>query len=172
MNTHPNNTNSTQSLSEAWLNLISRYDWDWYVTHTFREDVYPERADKLWRVWCSKINTALYGNHWHKKVKRGTVPGVYWVRAIEYQKRGVLHFHGLVKGVQGMNQFIWMNEWLNLDGKGLTEGLTGMSRIHPYENFNKQNYIIQYISKYVSKGGEIDLSPNLINYQPELFRRN
>lgn len=76
----------TESIRGAWTTFLDRWEWDWFVTLTFREHVHPERADKLFRVWISKINRELYGHRWYK---RGD--GVYWARALEYQKRKVLH---------------------------------------------------------------------------------
>lgn len=156
-----------QPLHEGWFQLLNEFHWQWYITHTFRESVHPERADKLWRVWCSKINRYLYGPRWHKKNK-----SVFWVRAIEYQRRDVIHFHGLMTGVESLNQFEWMDKWLNLDGEGVGEGLTGISRIYNIDKEEKTDAVIRYVSKYVVKGGEIDLSPNMPAYNKPLLKRS
>lgn len=171
MSTNPAITNSKPTLQSAWVTLLSEFNWEWFITHTFREECHPERADKLWRLWCSKINRDLYGPTWAKKMKKGTVPGIYWTRAIEYQKRGVIHFHGLMSGVEALNQFTWMENWLNLDGYGTSEGLTGISRIHTINTQNDYTPIINYISKYVTKQGEIDLSPNMPGYSQHIRQR-
>lgn len=148
---------------EAWVELLSQFAWHWYITHTFRESVHPERADKLWRVWCSQINRYLYGPQWYKKGR-----GVYWVRALEYQRRDVIHYHALMLGCESLNTYEWQEKWLNLDGFGTKEGLTGISRIYPYEQFNNTESIISYVSKYVIKKGDLELSPNIAGYTRKL----
>jgi hypothetical protein len=172
MHYHPKHKHPAQKLQEGWVELISRYEWDWYITHTFLVNVHPERADKLWNLWCSQISRKLYGPRWSRKVNRGIVPGIHWVRASEYQQRGTLHYHALMKGVEALHPFYWMEKWLNLDGIGLHEGKTGISRIYPSKDFLKEGSIIKYISKYVIKGGDIDLSPNLAGYTNYLPLRN
>jgi len=157
----------SQQMHSAWVDLLSEFHWQWYITHTFRESVHPERADKLWRLWCSKINRELYGPRWFKKNK-----SVYWVRAIELQKRDVIHFHGLMSGIDALNQFEWMENWLNLDGIGTGIGLTGISRIYNIDKGESTDAVISYVSKYVSKGGEIDLSPNMPAYSEFLRLRS
>jgi len=134
----------------GWEGLLDRYAWDWFGTFTFREEVHPEAADKLYRVWASKLNRKLAGRNWAKRPTQTA----RWARGLEWQKRGVLHYHALLYTRQGLNQqamrFDWMREWEQLGG--------GISRILPCDGAKR---VRAYIAKYCGKGGEVDLSPNL-----------
>jgi hypothetical protein len=139
-------------LQAGWLELLERYQWQWFVTLTFREAIHPEAADKLFRVWISKLNRHLYGVKWYKKQDQG----VYWVRALELQKRGVIHFHALLADVKDLNhsalRFYWKNEWYKLGG------------IAHIEEPASVEHCSRYVSKYVAKEGELECSPNLRSY--------
>jgi hypothetical protein len=65
-----------QRLVDAWVEYLSRWTWDWFVTLTFREAKHPEAAEKVFRVWISKMNRDMYGPRWSKHRR-----GVRWVRA-------------------------------------------------------------------------------------------
>lgn len=144
------------ALSDAWGNFLARYPWEWFVTLTFVEDVHPEAALKKWRLWVSKINRELFGPRWAKK-KHG---GVYWVVSIEYQERGVIHLHALMTGLRETRRLTWMDKWQELDTK------TGFARIFPVENNEAAS---RYVSKYISKGGEIFFSDNLKDISNDLL---
>ena len=36
-----------QRLVDAWVEYLSRWTWDWFVTLTFREAKHPEAAEKV-----------------------------------------------------------------------------------------------------------------------------
>jgi hypothetical protein len=133
---------SSQDKSFAWAEFLSRYEWAWFCTLTFRESVHPEKADKLFHVWWCMINARLFGRRWYKKGRC-----VRWVRAIEYQKRNVLHYHALIggKGTPGLKAREFEEAWFEL------AGICRMSLVE------SQGAALAYISKYVSKGGQIDL---------------
>lgn len=143
---------------QAWGEFLSRYEWEWFVTLTFVIDVHPEEALKKFRVWVSMINRLLYGPRWAKKAHGG----VYWVCSIEYQKRGVIHFHALMIGVRELRRLDWMDAWHNLDEK------TGFARIEvPRNNVATSSYV----SKYLAKDGEVFFSDNLKDVTGGLFRQ-
>jgi len=82
----------TPPMQSAWLSLIKKYEpYDWFVTLTFRDPVHKDLADRRFKRWIIHINRALYGGNFVKKKK-----GVTWFKAMERQKRGVLHFHCLI----------------------------------------------------------------------------
>jgi hypothetical protein len=143
---------ATAALRDAWIVFLGRWQWEWFGTFTFRAEVHPEAADKRFRVLCSKINRELYGPRWYKK--RAGVP---WVRALEYQRRGVIHYHALFAGVQDLRRFSWMEEW---------DRLAGFARIEP---IRMADAVQRYVSKYVIKGGEIDLGGSLYEASRPLF---
>lgn len=142
-------------LVTAWRDFLGRFPMQWFCTFTFREDVHPERAAKLFRLFIRRLNQALYGRHFERKGK----VGVFWVLAWEYQKRGVLHFHALIGDVEDLNtrarRLDWMDIW---EGFGAP---AGFARI---EAIDSQDAVRNYVTKYVVKGGQIDLSSSLKSF--------
>jgi len=136
----------------AWREFIAPFPTQWFCTFTFTDEVHPERAVKLFRLFIRRLNRALYGSHWERK---GQV-GVFYVLAWEYQKRGVLHFHALVGDVEDLNA-----RARRLDFMDMWEGFgppAGFARI---EAIDDQAAVRDYVTKYVTKGGQIDLSSSL-----------
>src|SRR5688572_27180330 len=41
----------TRELVEAWVEFLSRWEWDWFLTLTFRSNVHPEAAEKAFRLF-------------------------------------------------------------------------------------------------------------------------
>ena len=139
-----------QQLKEAWADLLARWRWEWFCTLTFAEDrVHPERADKCYRVWLARVNEAVFGRRWRRQGK-----GVLWARGIEFQRRGSVHFHALIAGVGEARRLPLMDEWSKL---------AGWARIRPVK---QQDLVRKYVSKYVAKGGEIDLGGPGLTYSP------
>jgi len=124
----------------------------WFCTFTFTDSVHPERAAKLFRLFIRRLNRHLYGSHFERKHRQG----VFWVLASEYQQRGVLHFHALIGDVEDLNararRLEWMDRWLALGAPA------GFARI---EAIDTQDAVRDYVTKYVAKGGQIDLSSSL-----------
>jgi len=141
-----------EALRDAWIALLGRWEWEWFCTFTFRDLVHPEAADKRFRVLISQANRVLYGHRWHKQGR-----GLRWVRALEYQKRDVIHYHALMAGVQDLRRLTWMDRW---------HELAGYARIEPIES---SAAVSRYVSKYVVKGGEIDLGGPLVPAELPLF---
>src|SRR5262245_57443461 len=104
------------ALRDAWIALLGRWEWKWFCTFTFRDMVRPEAAAKRFRVRISQANGVLFGHHWHK---HGT--GLRWVRAREYQKRDVIHYHALMAGGQDLRRLYGMDRWHELAGYGRIE---------------------------------------------------
>jgi len=128
-------------LRDAWAGFIARWGpWEWFATFTFEEYVHPERADKLFRLLVSQGNRTLYGPRWHRRDQ-----GITWVRGLEYQRRQVIHYHAILKGVRGLRRMDWVDWWYER---------AGIARIYPVR---VQEAVLRYVSKYVVKGGEIDL---------------
>ena len=139
----------------AWGDFVARYPWQWFVTLTFTDDVHQERAFKLYRVWISKLNRHLFGPRWHKREPFG----VFWVMAYELTKGGRIHLHALLSGVAETRRLDWMDNWSALDE------IAGYPRIWPVAN---QVAVSMYVTKYVTKGGEIEFSRNLRDVSRDL----
>jgi hypothetical protein len=141
-----------QALRNAWIALLGRWEWEWFCTFTFRDLVHPEAADKRFRVLISQANRVLWGVRWYQRQQ-----GLRWVRALEYQKRDVIHYHALLTGVQDLRRLFWMDRW---------HELAGYARIEPIESAAA---VSRYVSKYVVKGGEIDMGGPLVPPDLPLF---
>jgi len=140
-NFHTFDKNSTREIRDAWCEFLGRWDWQWFCTLTFRDVVHPESADKSFLYFTSRLNRQLYGPRWYKKA-HGGIP---WVRALEYQRRGVIHFHALFANVEGVRRLSWMDEWFEI---------AGIARIEP---INDKWAVRRYVTKYCLKEGEIEL---------------
>jgi len=128
-------------ICNAWYEFIGRWEWEWFVTLTFRDMTHPEAADKAFRYFVSKLNRRLYGPRWYKKA----YGGIPWVRALEYQKRDVIHFHALFADVKNLRRLTCMDEW---------DKIAGFARI---EAIRDKWAVRRYVTKYVLKDGEIEL---------------
>jgi hypothetical protein len=142
-------------LRAAWVGFLGRWTWELFGSHTFREDAHPEAAYKRFRVFVSKLNRELYGPRWYKHPERC----IRWVCAMERQQRGIVHFHSLLSG-PGLVE-LWQKGWQRQeDGRWsnqlneLWNFLAGFARI---ERIDSAEAVRRYVSKYVVKGGEIDL---------------
>lgn len=143
-------------LRGAWGEFVARWPWEWFVTLTFTDDTHPERALKLFFVWCSKMSRDIYGRRWNEKEPFG----VTWIVAVEHQRSGRVHLHALLMGVGDTRRLTWMDHWKSLDE------LAGFSRIEPVAN---QNAVSRYLTKYVAKEGEVLFSRNLRIRSRDLF---
>jgi hypothetical protein len=67
--------------------------FSWFCTLTFSEPVAAEQADRCLARWIRKLSERIVGRRYRRK----KVPGISWIRALEWQKRGVLHIHALLE---------------------------------------------------------------------------
>ena len=138
-------------LKEAWVEFIKRFGpFAWYVTLTFKDPKHPEAADKAFFRWIRYINESLYGRRYREKKK-----GVTWIKCMEYQKRDVIHFHCLIGNphLYKLKRLDFIEAWKS-DCHRSKELVNGYATIYKY---NAARGAVNYCSKYVLKGGEIDL---------------
>jgi len=138
-------------LKDAWVELIKRYEpFTWYITLTFQSPKHPESADKAFFRWIRCVNECLYGRRYREKKK-----GVTWIKCMEYQKRDVIHFHCLMGDphLYKLKRLDFMKAW-EYDCYRSKDLVNGFARIFKYD---AARGAINYCSKYVLKGGEIDL---------------
>jgi len=138
-------------LKDAWVHFIKRYEpFTWYVTLTFKEPRHPESADKAFFRWIRHINESLYGRRYREKKK-----GVTYIKCMEYQKRDCVHFHCLIGDphLYRLKRLDFMKAW-ETDCYRSKELVNGYARIDKY---NAARGAVSYCSKYVLKGGEIDI---------------
>lgn len=122
--------------------LRPEWGWDWYGHLTFKDEIHPEAADKIFMKWVHNINRHIFGSRYWNRLDRD---GVLWARGLETQKRGVIHYHFLMSRVPGeVKRLVMMDAW---------NSMAGFARIYPFEAGKGAEY---YICKYAAKGGEID----------------
>ena len=159
---------------EAWRELLSAEPWHWFCTLTFRRDherasggIHPEKADKAFRFFVRNLNESLYGNRWMRHAPHG---GVVWARGQEFHKDGKIHFHAVMaapdRDLNTCSRYYWHEWWYREFGR------------NQIERPECQGDVVGYVSKYVTKDGEVDLSrnfgeakpPRLFEVEPEAQR--
>jgi len=165
--------------ADGWSQQLSRYPAHVFCTFTFRPTkrytdkhtgqlreiartgsnggMHPEAAQKGFRYFISNLNRELYGNSWGKRWHYGC----QWALGQEFHKDGRLHFHGLISAPTGdlweltrISQ--WHRWWLQE---------FGFNRI---ERPRSQSDVAEYVSKYVTKDGEVDFSRNFGAWVPPM----
>lgn len=151
-----------------------RQPWHWFATLTFKPQhegrgggIHPEKGDKAFRLFASSLNRDVYGPRWHKRqlADNSKHGGVVWAVGQEFHKDGRIHYHALIAAQerdlsQLARRLTWMDWWYER---------FGIARIEPPHS---QEDVAGYVSKYVVKGGEVDLSPNFGKVlPPSLFRQ-
>jgi len=144
-------------LRTAWAEWLAAEPWQWFGNFTFPVPVHPEAAHKSFRYWTNVLSVKAFG----RQRARHPEGNLIWARGMERQKDqtrsahgGVIHFHAVLMNCRFLSRLESMYEWETISG--------GFARILPPENIGN---VLEYVSKYITKGGEIDLSENLI-YAP------
>lgn len=107
----------------------------WFVTQTFKREVFQSKALKLSHTWLYR----LMQSYEHYK------PGsrIRWIRAMAMQKRGVVHFHLLVcgKDLNLLSRKSWECRWETMDWNN------GTCRIYDSDNKKTSGYLAKELSK-------------------------
>jgi len=154
------------TLNEGWVQVADKYEpWYWYLSLTFKNFVYQEYAIRQFKRFIRLMNEGIFGKRFRGNGKGDSkCRGVSWLNAIEWQRRGVLHFHALVGGesfklstpgyppMSGYKD-IWQYGLKKKSGKYKFRP-NGFAKIVEYDSKKGAKY---YLSKYVTKGGELDI---------------
>jgi hypothetical protein len=139
------------AIREAWSGFLSQRPWDLFLTLTSEKRTHPEALHKRFRYCCNLIGRELYG-------RVGTRHGnpIEYVNGIERHKSGWPHSHAVMRipGVDLVDQeqfslAIWQARITD------TGGFSWLSRPR------SSDQVVDYVSKYVTKDGELLLSDNL-----------
>jgi len=83
-------------LHRECINFIKRFEpFVWFSTLTFQYSTHPEACEKAFKRWIVHINESLYGRRFREHKQ-----GVCWIRALEFQRREVAHFHCLLGSLE------------------------------------------------------------------------
>ena len=140
-------------LRNAWTEYITGFaDWRSFWSLTFSEqdrthDVTRDEATFLFRRLIQSLNRNLFGNNYTRIVGH-----CYFSYAIayEFQKKGTLHIHVLAD--RRTNWQLINRLWRQMAGICLVEPVSG------------RDGAAKYMSKYVSKGGDVML------YRPDKIK--
>lgn len=118
--------------------IFSLRPWSTFLTLTFKNETAPDVANALFRRLVATLNEEVFGRHYTRFVGHSYFS---YVVGIEYQKRDVIHFHVLIDRPVNYQRIhtLW-NAWA---GFGWTEIIKDLDKV------------VNYVSKYIVKGGEI-----------------
>jgi hypothetical protein len=125
-------------LRDQWGRWIDRAaEWDWFTTHTFKDDVFPDRALRLFDRWLARLAEAI-------REKSRCSPELQSACAVEWTCRGRVHLHAVVSGrrLSDHRRLRWQHGWEDLDRA------CGMARVFP-----AKGRASAYLAKYCGKGG-------------------
>ncbi len=133
---------------ESWIVVLG--NWKSFVTLTFRDETPPDKAWKRFRSLIRLLNKNLLGSHYTRYVKHSYFS---YVVGLEYQRRGVVHFHFMVdEPIDFLTLHRIWNYWA---GFAKTEIIRDVREV------------TRYVSKYVLKGGEIHTYKKHRNWIPD-----
>lgn len=137
---------SKLTLKRTWGDYLNVLPWDLFVTVTSEDPIHPESLDKLSNQIIHKLNREVYGQNYYKAPN----VGVLVAKAVEMQKRYILHSHMLIAGVpehfyrKDLWRFIW-------EKKGC------VNKVEKYDSSLGAGY---YLTKYVAKEANIEMYGN------------
>lgn len=141
----------TPQVRPAWTEWLSQRPWDLFLTLTSDHRTHPEALHKRFCWYRNQIATEVYG----RTVTRRRNP-IEYVNGIERHKSGWPHSHALLRlpdvDLADQVQFS-LSSWQKHMSE--TGGFCWLSR--PRD----QADVTRYVTKYVTKDGELILSPNL-----------
>lgn len=150
-----------QQLREAWTDWLAQRPWDLFVTLTSDHRTHPEALHKRFRWYTHQMSDELYG----RAATRKGCP-IEYVVGIERHKSGWPHSHALMRfpdvdlsDPRQLSMATWQKRMSE------TGGYAWLSRPR------SQGDVTAYVTKYVTKEGDLVLSPNLspaINANPPL----
>ena len=149
-------------VAEEWARFLSGWSWDWFATLTFdwrRRRWGPEHMRAEFDRWIGNVEELVRGPETNaarrlrqREARAGHVQHrlsqrVWWTVAEEPHKSGRLHFHALLGG-EGLAQVrpgAIVAAWYDRAGYVKLEVPCGRAAV------------LAYCSKYVAKGGELDI---------------
>ena len=132
--------NELQNTYYQWLNDASK--WTTFITLTFSQECSEEVAIRYFRRLVQVLNKRVYGKHYVRYVGHSYFN---YVLGIESKlSRDVVHFHVLVDRPVDYN---FIHSWW------------GLSCGHAWiEKIRKNDKALHYVTKYICKGGDQNIS--------------
>lgn len=118
---------------------LAQRKWLVFLTLTFKNETEPEIALKLVKELIRKLNECVYGEHYLNYVDHSYFS---YMIGIEFQKRGVIHFHILID--RPVNFLVIHTFWNSRAGFADPQLIR--------DSINS----VYYVTKYCAKSGEIE----------------
>jgi len=139
------------SLRDAWAGWLGARPWDLFLTLTSERRTHPESLHKRFVYCVHKLSDELYG-----RGETRTGCPIEYVNGIERHKSGWPHSHAVLRvpGVDladpaQLSLATWQKRFSD------TGGFSWLTRPRA------QGDVVTYVTKYVTKDGELILSDNL-----------
>lgn len=117
---------------------------DWVSDISYNKDVQERFARQQYLIWSRALNESIYGRRFRE---HGL--GVDNAYGMEFQRRGVIHLHAVLKGIpKSVSFYEWAKSWWRQHPNN------GYATIEPYD---PKLGAVGYLGKYVMKGGQVDL---------------
>jgi hypothetical protein len=131
-----------RQLAEAWGQFLSEFDWDWFVTLTFRDEIKSFSAHR-------------YFERFARDIEKQAAQPIFWFRADEEGSRlGRFHIHALFGNVAHLRRLYWMDVWSER---------AGYARILEFQKMKGGAY---YCAKYVTKElSDWEMSSNITAFR-------
>ena len=104
-------TDDRQNVPSSWGKWLHGFSWAWWCHLTFLTPPARERAEKLFTAWIHGLNQKLFGRSYFR-----FHDGARWVRGMEWQRRGAIHFHVLIAEVDRLDIDMAVRKWKKLSG--------------------------------------------------------
>jgi hypothetical protein len=138
-------------LQEAWTGYLAQRPWDLFLTLTSESRTHPEALHKRFRYVVHEMAREIYG----RPATRRCCP-IEYVNGIERHKSGWPHSHALLRCPDvdlAQRQQFSLAYWQKFICD--TGGWCWLER--PLAQVD----VVRYVTKYVVKDGDLELSPNL-----------
>ena len=50
---------STKEVRDVWTQWLKQWDWEWFVTPIFRDNVGVDAPERRWKKWVNAINNYI-----------------------------------------------------------------------------------------------------------------
>ena len=124
-------------LRQGWVDLLSRYEWTWFTTLTFRDLPKTYTAINRTKKWLTAM----------KKAEHRSLSYFMCMEWTKVQNRP--HTHLLLGGLEGVRRDKWWHTWYTWYGR---------ARILPYDSrLGCQFYLCKYVIKDVYGSGLFEI---------------
>lgn len=119
-------------------------DTDWISNISYNKTAQEKFARQQYLIWMRRLNESIYGRRFRE---HGL--GVDNTYGMEFQRRGVIHLHALLRGIpDAVSMIEWAVKWWHQHPN------SGYSTIEAYD---PKRGAAWYLAKYIAKGGQVDL---------------